>query len=90
MPAVESAYLRPDSASADHGLKAEYFRGRELQGTPVLSRIDPTVDFRWYRGAPTSDLVARGEIPGIGPSTTTTTRCGGPGSWFPRSPATTS
>ena len=29
----------------------------------MLTRIDPTVDFRWYRGSPTSDLVARGEVP---------------------------
>jgi beta-glucosidase len=43
-------------------LKAEYFRGRELQGASVFSRVDPTVDFRWYRGSPTSDLVARGEV----------------------------
>ena len=29
----------------------------------MLSRIDRTVDFRWDRGAPTSDLIARGELP---------------------------
>ena len=28
----------------------------------MLTRIDPTIDFRWYRGSPTSDLVARGEL----------------------------
>jgi beta-glucosidase len=29
----------------------------------MLARIDPTVDFRWDRGSPTADLVARGELP---------------------------
>jgi beta-glucosidase len=60
--AVDSSYLRPSAGSTAHGLTAEYFRGRELQGAPVFSRVDSTVDFRWYRGSPTSDLVARGEV----------------------------
>ena len=46
-----------------HGLRGEYFRGREMSGSPVLTRVDATVEFRWYRGSPTSDLVARGEVP---------------------------
>ena len=62
LPPIDSAYLRPSAGSAEHGLKGEYFRGRELQGSPVFSRVDPTVDFRWDRGSPTSDLVARGEV----------------------------
>jgi beta-glucosidase len=53
---VESQYLR--------GLKGEYFRGRELEGAPVLTRADARVDFRWFRGAPTDDLVSRGEMAG--------------------------
>jgi beta-glucosidase len=61
IPAIESAYLSSDAGPG--GLRAEYFRGRELQGPPVLSRVDPRVDFRWDRGSPTSDLVARGEHP---------------------------
>jgi beta-glucosidase len=60
--AIDASYLRPSAGSTEHGLEAEYFRGRELQGRPVFSRLDPTVDFRWYRGSPTSDLVARGEV----------------------------
>ncbi|HEY7515991.1 MAG TPA: glycoside hydrolase family 3 N-terminal domain-containing protein, partial [Vicinamibacteria bacterium] len=60
---VDTAYLRPAAGSTEHGLKGEYFRNRELQGPPALTRVDPRVDFRWYRGAPTSEGVARGEIP---------------------------
>jgi beta-glucosidase len=51
---IESQYLR--------GLKGEYFKGKELEGAPVLTRADARVDFRWFRGAPTDDLVARGEM----------------------------
>ena len=61
-PSIDSSALRPAAGSSGHGLKGEYFKGRDLEGTPLLSRIDAKVDFRWYRGAPTSDLVARGEL----------------------------
>ena len=61
-PPIDSSALRPAAGSSGHGLKGEYFKGRDLEGTPLLSRIDAKVDFRWYRGAPTSDLVARGEL----------------------------
>jgi beta-glucosidase len=63
MAPIGAEYLRPAPASAEHGLKGEYFRGKELTGEPMLTRTDPTVEFRWYRGSPTSDLVARGELP---------------------------
>jgi beta-glucosidase len=62
IPTVSTEFLRPAAGSDAHGLTGEYFRGRELQGAPTLTRIDPAVDFRWYRGSPTSDLVARGEL----------------------------
>ena len=58
----DAQYLRPAAGSTEHGLKGEYFRGRELAGAPLVTRVDPSVDFRWYRGSPTSDLVARGEV----------------------------
>ncbi len=63
-PLIEAAYLRPAAGSTQQGLKGEYFRGRELAGEPVLTRIDSRIAFRWDRGAPTDDVVARGELPG--------------------------
>src|SRR5207249_4440369 len=63
VPAIDSSFLRAGAGDAPVGLRGEYFHGRELQGPPMLSRIDTTVDFRWDRGSPTSDLVARGELP---------------------------
>jgi beta-glucosidase len=61
LPVIESSFLRSPDGTA--GLKGEYYRGRELQGEPMMTRTDPTVGFRWDRGiSPTSDLVARGEL----------------------------
>ncbi len=60
--AVGAAFLRPAPGSSEHGLSGAYFRGRDLQGEPVLARVDPAVAFRWDRGSPTDELVARGEL----------------------------
>jgi beta-glucosidase len=60
---IGAAFLRPAAGSSERGLSGAYFRGRDLQGEPVLTRLDPTVAFRWDRGAPTDELVARGELP---------------------------
>ncbi len=59
---IDAEHLRPAAGSSAHGLKGEYFRGKDFGGDAMLTRVDPTVDFRWYRGSPTSDLMARGEI----------------------------
>jgi beta-glucosidase len=61
-PLIEPAFLRPEAGSTQQGLKGEYFRGKELAGKPVLTRVDPRVAFRWDRGAPTDTLVAQGEL----------------------------
>ena len=60
--AIGAAFLRPAPGSAEHGLTGAYFRGQDLQGEPVLTRVDSSVAFRWDRGAPTDELVARGEL----------------------------
>jgi beta-glucosidase len=59
---IDSQFLRPAEGSKERGLKAEYFRGKELRGTPLLTRVDSRIAFRWDRGGPTDDLVARGEL----------------------------
>ena len=61
--AIDAVYLRPASSSSEHGLAGTYYRGRNVEGDPVLRRVDPRVDFRWYRGSPTDEAVARGELP---------------------------
>ncbi len=61
-PLIEARYLRPAEGASARGLQGAYFRGKELAGEPALTRIDPEIGFRWDRGAPTDDLVARGEV----------------------------
>ncbi len=61
-PAIEPAYLRPGPGSSTQGLKGEYFRGRDFSGQPLLTRVDGRVAFRWDRGSPTDDVIARGEL----------------------------
>ncbi|MBU0609659.1 MAG: glycoside hydrolase family 3 C-terminal domain-containing protein, partial [Armatimonadetes bacterium] len=46
----------PDAAAGAHGLRGEYFKGRELQGEPVVTRTDAQVDFRWNGQAPAEGL----------------------------------
>lgn len=59
---IEARFLRPAMASKDQGLSGEYFRGKDLAGAPVLTRIDSRLAFRWDRGSPTDNLVAQGQL----------------------------
>lgn len=66
-PLIEPTYLRPSADSPERGLRGEYFRTRDLSGTPALVRTDAQIGFRWDRGSPTDNLLARGEAaPGQG------------------------
>ncbi|MET0549180.1 MAG: glycoside hydrolase family 3 C-terminal domain-containing protein [Xanthomonas sp.] len=66
-PLIEAAYLRPSADSPERGLRGEYFRTPDLAGTPALVRTDAQIGFRWDRGSPTDNLLARGEAaPGQG------------------------
>jgi beta-glucosidase len=38
--------------NGEHGLKAEFFANKNLEGPPVLTRIDPEVNFDWGTGSP--------------------------------------
>jgi beta-glucosidase len=60
-PLVEAQYLRPSADSPERGLRGEYFRNKDLSGTPALVRVDPVIGFNWDRGSPTDNLMARGE-----------------------------
>jgi beta-glucosidase len=62
LAAIPSAALSPAGDARAHGLRGEYFQGLGFEGAPTLTRVDATVDFRWERGSPTSDMVARGEL----------------------------
>ncbi len=56
MPAFEvvpATALSPDTASATHGLRAEYFAKPDLKGKPKLTRVDSVIDFNWLLNPPT-------------------------------------
>ena len=44
VPIPESALIIGDG---QHGLKGEYFNNKTLSGSPVFTRIDKTINFRW-------------------------------------------
>jgi len=47
-----SALSTGEGASRTPGLKAEYFKNKELKGKPALVKVDRAVDFSWEKGAP--------------------------------------
>lgn len=63
-PLIEPQYLRPSAGSTERGLKGEYFRTKDLTGKPALTRVDAQIGYRWDRGSPTDNLMARGEAHG--------------------------
>jgi beta-glucosidase len=51
LPAPRTLF-RPAAASTEEGLNAEYFAGDSLEGKPVLTRVDPQIDFDWTSISP--------------------------------------
>ncbi len=51
LPAPRTLF-RPAADSKKEGLKAEYFEGGSFEGKPVISRIDPQLDFDWSSVSP--------------------------------------
>ena len=50
LPIADSShYLLPNSEN-EHGLRAEYFNNRELEGEPVLTRTEKDINFDWGYG----------------------------------------
>jgi beta-glucosidase len=49
---VPRTLFRPAAGSAEEGLKAEYFAGTSMEGKPVISRVDPQIDFDWTSVSP--------------------------------------
>lgn len=52
-PPLDEIFARPEFVTANHepGLQGEYFPNEELQGTPVLTRADAHVAFKWQEGS---------------------------------------
>jgi beta-glucosidase len=50
---IPSTHLRPaDAAANETGLTADYYDNSKFEGEPVLSRVDPTIDFIWKDTTP--------------------------------------
>src|SRR6185437_6125676 len=54
--AIPSNALYTDDSRKEHGLTGDYFANRDLQGEPVLSRTDSSVDFAWSNKGVTPKL----------------------------------
>src|SRR2546427_7341105 len=49
---LPSEFLRTSGANSKPGLNAEYFSNVNLSGSPVLKRVDTSVDFEWNNVSP--------------------------------------
>ena len=50
---LDSSVFRVSGApDAAHGLKGEYFANRNLEGRPVVTRVDKNINFDWQGGSP--------------------------------------
>ena len=59
LPVIPPEYLIPAGGKpGEHGLKGEYFNNTECSGEPVLTRIDPVVDFRFGKSVPVPGIPA--------------------------------
>lgn len=53
MPPIAAQFLvPPDGKAGEHGLRGEYFKNIDLQGTPEFVRIDKGISFEWAMGSP--------------------------------------
>lgn len=59
---VESKFLSTTDENGTQvaGLKGEYFKGKKLEGKPVLTQIDPQINMYWALESPTETAVAQG------------------------------
>ena len=51
LPAIPTQYLTPPTGGGN-GLQAQFFNNMTLSGNPVLTRVDPNLDFNWNGGSP--------------------------------------
>jgi glucose/arabinose dehydrogenase len=51
-PVTYTATFQTSVPASGNGLTGQYFGNETLSGSPVLSRVDPTVGFDWGKGSP--------------------------------------
>jgi len=57
---VPRTLFHPSTDSKVEGLKAEYFAGDSFSGAPVISRVDPQLDFDWTSISPIPAITPNG------------------------------
>jgi beta-glucosidase len=58
LPVPSSALRSTSDAGAQPGLSAEYFNNIHLLGSPVATRVDPSIDFEWDNVSPAANVPA--------------------------------
>lgn len=53
---IPSSSFCTDASCSQHGLKAEYFSNPKLEGSPIIIRMDPSIDFVWNERGITEDV----------------------------------
>ena len=53
---VDKESLRTEGVNSKAGLTGEYFANKSLEGKPVVTRVDPSVDFTWNGMAPAAGV----------------------------------
>jgi len=56
MSPIPSSVLHPAAASAENGLRGEYFDNTDFRGQPRVVRVDPLIDFDWDHISPAQEL----------------------------------
>lgn len=51
-PASATVTIADDDLTAQNGLNASYYNNTNLSGAPVLTRVDPNINFSWGTGSP--------------------------------------
>ena len=54
--AIPLSAFRPSGTSEEYGLKGEYFNNIDFKGSPVLTRVDRTIDFDWAEDSPAKGI----------------------------------
>ncbi len=55
---VPRTVFHPFSGSSEEGLRGEYFASADMSGKPVLTRVDPQIDFDWNSASPALGIPA--------------------------------
>ncbi|OQA27306.1 MAG: Xylan 1,4-beta-xylosidase precursor [Verrucomicrobia bacterium ADurb.Bin345] len=56
IPIPSTLLTPPDGQPGEHGLRAVYFNNMNLEGEPVLTRVDAQLDFNWGDGSPAPEV----------------------------------